>query len=160
MLKKLIVKNIDVNFFKENTEDFISLTDIARYKNSKEPKDVVKNWIKTRNTIEFLGLWETINNNNFKGVEFDAFKNEADVLNVALFGITAKEWRDKNPKSKGNIRDYADVLQLVCLVGLESLNANFIRQGMSQAKRLRKLNEIAIIQIRSLVGNKSIKKIQ
>ena len=88
------------------------------------------------------------------------YANEADVLNMALFGMTAKEWRDKNPKLEGNIRDYSDVAQLVCLANLESLNAEFIRQGLPQNKRLCKLNEIAIIQMRSLLGNDSIKKLK
>ncbi|MBU3925472.1 KilA-N domain-containing protein [Patescibacteria group bacterium] len=88
------------------------------------------------------------------------FANEADVLNKALFNMTAKEWRDKNPKLAGNIRDYSDVIQLVCLANLESLNAEFIRQGISQGERLLKLNEIAIIQMRSLLGNSSIKKLK
>ena len=80
------------------------------------------------------------------------YANEADVLNKALFGMTAKEWRETNPNKKGNIRDYADVNQLVCLANLESLNAEFIRQDMSQGERLIKLNEIAIFQMRSLLG--------
>lgn len=271
MKQELIVKNINVNFFYQKEEDYISLTDIARYKNPDEPKDVVKNWMRNRETIEFLGLWEKINNPNFKGVEFDAFRanaglnsfvlspkkwiektaaigiisrqgqgggtfahkdiafefaswisaefklylikefqrlkeeenerltlgwdakrtltkvnykihtdaikahiipnlitaeqidfvyaNEADILNTALFGTTAKEWREKNPNEKGNIRDYADVRQLVCLANLESLNAEFIRQKLSQPERLKKLNEIAIIQMGSLAGNESIKKL-
>ena len=270
--KQLTVKNINVNFFSQEENDYISLTDIARYKNSKEPKDIVKNWMRNRNTIEFLGLWEQINNQNFKGVEFDAFKkeaglnsfvlspkkwiektnamgiisksgrgggtfahkdiafefaswisaefklyiikefqrlkeienerqklgwnakrmltkinykihtdaikkhivpklvtkkqstfvyaNEADVLNVALFGMTAKDWEKKNKNKKGNMRDYADVRQLVCLANLESLNAEFIRQGLSQSERLKKLNEIAVVQMTSLMNNKSVKKIE
>lgn len=272
-MKKIITKGIQIYTFQRNENDFISLTDIARYKNSNEPKDVVKNWMRTRSTIEFLGIWEKINNSNFKGVEFDAFKNEAgsnsfvlspqrwiektgaigivsksgkygggtfahkdiafefaswisaefklylikefqrlkieenerltlgwdskrmltkinyrihtnaikkhiipaqiskiqadiiyaneaDVLNVALFGMTAKEWRDKNQKLDGNIRDYSDVAQLVCLANLESLNAEFIRQGLPQNERLLKLNEIAIIQMQSLLNNSSIKKLK
>jgi len=88
------------------------------------------------------------------------YADEADVLNVALFGITAKEWRDQNSDKKGNIRDYANVTQLVCLAGLESLNAEFIRQGLSQGERLQKLNQIAIIQMQSLIGHPSIKKLE
>ncbi|HUD08581.1 MAG TPA: KilA-N domain-containing protein [Candidatus Saccharimonadales bacterium] len=88
------------------------------------------------------------------------FANEADVLNMALFGMTAKQWRDKNPKLAGNIRDYADVAQLVCLANLENLNAEFIRVSLSQKKRLLKLNEIAIIQMKSLANNPSIKKLE
>ncbi len=88
------------------------------------------------------------------------YANEADVLNMALFGETAKQWKEKNPKLKGNMRDYANVIQLVCLAGLESLNAEFIRQGISQSDRLIKLNKIAIIQMKSLTENNVIKKLK
>ena len=270
MKKELIIKDINVNFFEQKEEDFISLTDIARFKNPNEPKDIVRNWMRNRNTIEFLGIWEKINNRLFKGVEFDAFKSgaglnsfvlspqkwiektnavgiisksgrgggtfahkdiafefaswvsvefklylikefqrlkdeenerlvlgwnarrlltkmnykihtdaikfhiipnliskkqvdfiyahEADVLNVALFGKTAKQWREQNKNKKGNIRDYVDIRQLVCLANLESLNAEFIRQNKSQTQRLKKLNEIAIIQMKSLFNDRNIKK--
>lgn len=269
--KKINVKGTEIVIFHEKNEDYISLTDIARYKNSDEPKDIVKNWMRTKSTIEFLGLWEQINNPNFKGVEFDAFKfeagsnafvlspqkwiektgaigvrsrsgqgggtfahkdiafefaswisaefklylikefqrlkqeenerkslgwdakrllakvnykvhtdavkenlipknvskkqidfiyaDEADVLNVAMFGMTAKEWRSQNLNKEGNIRDYANVTQLVCLAGLESLNAEFIRQKLSQKDRLLRLNQIAIIQMKSLSNSPSIKKL-
>ncbi|NCO12372.1 MAG: DNA-binding protein [Candidatus Pacebacteria bacterium CG_4_10_14_3_um_filter_34_15] len=262
--QRIVVKNTNIVFFTQKDEDYISLTDIAKYKNKHEAKDVVKNWLKNKNTIEFLGLWEKINNTEFKGVEFDSFKfesgsnsftlsptkwikatnaigiisksghgggtfahkdiafefaswissefklylikefqrlkekenshqriewnakrflvranykvhtdsvqqnlipsqisrqqttviyaSEADVLNVALFSITAKQWREKNPNKKGNIRDHAGIFQLVCLAGLESLNAEFIRQGLKQNKRLERLNQIAIIQMKSLIG--------
>ncbi len=79
------------------------------------------------------------------------YANEADVLNVALFGMTAKQWRDNNTELKGNIRDYANVSQLVCLANLENLNALFINEGLSQAKRLEKLNSIAISQMELLI---------
>jgi len=248
--KKKVVKvqGTDVVIFTQKGDDYISLTDIARHKNKNEPKDIVKNWMRSKSTVEFLGLWEKLNNPDFKGVEFDPFMNEAgsnsfvlspkkwiektnsiglmsksgmhggtfahkdiafefaswisaefklylikefqrlkleedqrkqlgwdvkrflvranckvhtdavkenlipkniskkqakmiyaneaDVLNMALFGMTAKEWRVNNPKSRGNMRDYANVAQLVCLAGLESLNAEFIRQEISQSKRL------------------------
>jgi hypothetical protein len=88
------------------------------------------------------------------------YANEADILNVALFGITAKEWRDKNPDKKGNIRDEANVYQLVCLANLESLNAHFINEGLPQTERLKKLNEIAISQMEILTKNDSIKKLE
>jgi len=87
------------------------------------------------------------------------YADEADMLNMALFGITAKQWRDKNPELKGNIRDYANVSQLVCLSNLESLNAVFINEGMSQEERLTKLNIVAINQMRILVEDKGIKKL-
>jgi len=78
------------------------------------------------------------------------YANEADVLNVAMFGITAKQWRDKNPELKGNIRDYATINELICLFNMENLNAVFIEQGMSQRERLIKLNQIAIHQMNVL----------
>jgi hypothetical protein len=87
------------------------------------------------------------------------YANEADVLNKALFGLTAKEWRDKNPKLEGNIRDYADVSQLVCLSNLENINAEYIRAGIPQGERLLKLTESAISQMRSLIGNSSLGKL-
>lgn len=271
-MKKIITRGVKIYTFEQNKSDYISLTDIARYKNAIEPKDVVKNWMRNRSTIEFIGIWEQINNTGFKGVEFDAFKfesgsnsfvlspqrwiektnaigiisrsgngggtfahkdiafefaswisaefklylikefqrlkadeneklslgwnvkrqltkinyrihtdaiqtnlipkeiskgqasiifaNEADVLNMALYGLTAKQWRDKNKKLEGNIRDYCDVTQLVVLANLEGINAELIRQGLPQSDRIIKLNEIAIIQMRSLVGNKSIRKLK
>jgi hypothetical protein len=88
------------------------------------------------------------------------YATEADVLNMALFGMTAKVWRDKNPGRKGNIRDYADVSQLVCLSNLENLNALFIRENAPQAERLRKLNQIAIHQMKLLTVDPSIKRLE
>ena len=265
--RKIRVKGTEIIVFHERDEDYLSLTDIERHKTADEPKDIVKNWMRTKSTIEFLGLWEQINNPHFKGVEFDAFRleagsnafvlspykwinmtnaiglrsraghgggtyahkdiafefaswisaefklylikefqrlkqidqerkelgwdakrflakanykvhtdavkehlippgltstqishvyaDEADVLNMALFGKTAKEWREIHPKQAGNMRDDADVMQLVCLAGLESLNAEFIRQNLLQADRLKRLNQIAIIQMQSLIGKPS-----
>ncbi len=270
--RELIVKNINVGLFTRRDVDYMSLTDIARYKNSDDPRYAIQNWMKTRATIEFIGLWEVINNCAFNRVNFDTFKNEAgvnsfvltpkkwitatgaigiiskpgryggtyahkdiafefatwisaefklylikefqrlkeeenekkqlgwsvrrtlakvnykihtdaikehiipalitreqanivyaneaDVLNIALFGMTAKEWREKNKDKKGNIRDYADVRQLVCLANLESLNAEFIRQEIPQSERLRILNEIAVTQMRSLLNCPSINKLE
>lgn len=95
------------------------------------------------------------------------YANEADVLNMALFGMTAKEWRDKNPGKDGNIRDYADVHELVCLSNLENINSIYISEGLSQKSRLIKLNEIAISQMKILtkdntkllLDNKNIEKV-
>lgn len=87
------------------------------------------------------------------------YATEADVLNMALFGITAKEWRDNNPDKKGNIRDYADISQLVCLSNLENLNAHFINEGISQAERLAWLNKIAIHQMKVLT-EEGVKKLE
>ena len=88
------------------------------------------------------------------------YANEADILNMALFGMTAKEWRDENPNLKGNIRDYADISQLVCLSNLENLNAVFINEGMKQADRLEKLNSIAIEQMKIVSEAESVKKLK
>ena len=259
-MKTLIVKKQAINISIVDNEEYISLTDIARYKNIENPKGVIQNWLRNRNTIEFLGIWELIHNPNFKGIEFEAFKKEAglnsftlapqkwiestdamglvsksgkgggtyahrdiafefaswvsvefkiyliqeferlkeneqreigwsakrelsrinyrihtdaiknnlipkeltskqvnlvyaeeaDVLNMALFGMTAKEWREKNPNKKGNIRDYASINELICLANLENTNSIFINEGMQQSQRLYKLNQIAISQMKIL----------
>jgi len=270
--KSIVVKNLSIAILKMGKEDFISLTDIARNKNAEEPKDVVKNWMRSRTTIEFLGLWEQLNNPDFKGVEFDSFlfeagsnsftlsptkwieatnakgliskagnnggtfahkdiafefaswvssgfklylikefqrlkedendrlklewnlqrtlakvnyrihtdaikenlipktlskekinyvyADEADMLNVALFGITAKQWRDVNPNAEGNVRDAATIEQLVVLSNMESINAVLIHQGLSQSERLLQLNKIAITQMKSLLGNTNLRKLK
>ncbi|ULT23501.1 hypothetical protein KUH03_30670 [Sphingobacterium sp. E70] len=85
------------------------------------------------------------------------YTSEADLLNVALFGMTAKEWRDSNPDKKGNIRDYAVIEQLVVLSNMESINALLIQQGLPQNERLKQLNKVAMTQMRSLVENKAVK---
>jgi hypothetical protein len=246
-------------------EEFISLTDIAKFKNADDPRFVIQNWMRTRSSIEFLGIWEILHNPDFNRVEFDTVKNhagsnafvmtpskwieltgatgiqskagryggtfahkdiafefaswvsvefklylikefqrlqeaeqkklgwdvkrnltkinyrihtdairahlippelsgkqtsliyasEADVLNMALFGKTAKDWRDANPNEKGNIRDQANASQLVCLANLENLNALFISEAMEQPLRLQKLNRIAIEQMEILTSEYS-----
>jgi hypothetical protein len=265
------VKGTIITIIQVNQSDFISLTNIARHKNPNEPKDIVKNWMRSKTTIEFLGLWEKLHNPAFKGVEFDAFireagsnafvlspskwieatqaigiiskqgntggtfahkdiafefaawlsaefklylimefqrlkdeensvkkqewslqrtlskinyrihtdaikerlvppvitkeqaatvyANEADLLNVALFGTTARQWRDQNPDKQGNIRDEATLEQLVVLTNLESINALLIRKGMEQTERLQQLNETAIQQMKSLLNSSAIKKL-
>ena len=252
--------------------DYLSLTDLARRKNPYEPKDVVKNWLRLRSTIEFLGLWEKLYNTQFKGVEFDTFKNEsgsnsftltpqrwiektnaigmisksgrgggtyahtdiafefaswispefklyvindyqrlkqieaehletgwntkrelsrinyhihtdaikeflitpeltkkeqsytyaseADILNIALFGKTAKCWREETGNTTKNIRDYANVEQLIVLVNLESMNAELIRQGLSASERLKKLRNIAYFQLKSLEKSNITEKLR
>lgn len=267
------VNNLSIKILSnDNINDFISLTDLARYKNSEFPKDVVKNWMRNRSTIEFLGLWEMMHNPNFKGVDFDTFvneagsnsfvmtpqkwiestnaigivsrsgngggtfahkdiafefaswlspefklyvitdyqrlkndennklssdwnikrliaktnyriqtdaikeilipenispkqqsatySNEADLLNVALFGMTAKEWKKANPNVKGNMRDNATISQLIVLSNIENLNATFIKQGLSQKERLILLNKEAIYQLKTFQNNKNITKIE
>ena len=259
----IIVKNVSIRTIIKEGFDYICITDIARQKNAEEPKDVIKNWMRQKNTLEYLGLWEKLNNPSFKGIEFDplvseagsnsftmspsrwiqitsatgiitksgagggtyaqrdiAFKfanwvsvefelylikeyqrlkaeeqkqlgwsakrelskinyrihtdaiksnlipneittaqasmiyaEEADVLNVALFGMTAKQWREANPNLAGNIRDYATINELICLSNMENINAVLIHDGLSQRDRLIKLNQIAIHQMLVLEGN-------
>ena len=270
--KKITVKGTDITVFQTDQSDYISLTDIARYKDAVNTDDIIKNWLRNRNTIELLGFWEQLYNPDFKPVEFDGFRkqaglnsfvmtpkkwiettnaigiisksgryggtfahkdiafefaswisiefklfiikefqrlkeeendrlklewnlqrtlskinyrihtdaikeniiprlisiqdtalvyaSEADLLNVALFGKTALEWRTENPDRKGNIRDEATLEQLVVLSNLESINAVLIYQGLSQADRLVQLNKIAITQMRSLVQNATMKQLK
>lgn len=266
---KINVKGMDIAVSKSGEMDYISLTDIAKTKESdSRAADIIKNWIRNRGTIEFIGTWEQLHNPNFKVVEFDHFRmnagltsfvlspgkwiektnaigiqvkggryggtyahkdiafefcsaispvfklylikefqrlkdeelkqlgwdirrnltkinyrihtdairehlipqelsreqinlvyaSEADLLNMALFGKTAKQWRDENPDEKGNIRDFANVSQLVCLANLENLNAHFIQEELTQPERLQRLNQIAIQQMRLLVEDRAVKK--
>ena len=142
---------------------------------SKDGDFFVSDWLRNRNTIEFLSIWEEIHNPNSNyRIHTDAIKNnlipkeltknqinfvyaeEADVLNMALFGMTAKEWRTKNPNLDGNIRDYATMNELICLANLENLNYVFINEGLKQSERLEKLNKIAISQMQ-ILNNTDIK---
>jgi len=88
------------------------------------------------------------------------YANEADVLNMALFGMTAKQWRDVNPGEKGNVRDQANAAQLVCLVNLESLNALLIKEGIEQSVRLKKLNSVAVEQMCILAEDAGVKHLK
>ena len=268
-MAKITVEKTVISIIQVNEEDFISLTDIAKFK-SDDPNAVIGNWMRNRNTIEYLGIWETLYNPEFKPLEFEGFRNqaglnafvlspqkwtentnargiisksgryggtfahkdiafkfaswistefelyfirefqrlkeaeqkllswsakrelakinyhihtdaikhnlvpkelsnkqasiiyadEADVLNIALFGITAKEWRDKNPGKKGNIRDYASINELICLSNMENINAVLINDNIPQKERLLRLNKIAIQQMTILVevqGRKLLK---
>ena len=253
-----------------DANDFISLTDIAKYK-SDDPTATIQNWMRNKDVIEFLGLWEQLNNPDFNPLEFEVFRNaagsnaftlspqkwirathaigiiskagryggtfahkdiafefaswisaefklyiikdyqrlkddensrlalgwnlsrtlskinyrihtdaikgnlippelspakisftyasEADVLNVALFGMTAREWRSANHELKGNIRDEATLQQLIALSNMEAMNAEFIRQGLSQSDRLIRLHQSAIQMMQSLIDNPSIKQL-
>ena len=269
MKKELGVNGLVINLRREKGDEYISLTDIARKKNPLEPKDVVKNWLRSKSTIEFLALWEKINNPDFKGVEIDSllfqagsnsftlspskwvestkaigiitstgkyggtfahseialefaswvspefklyliteikrlktaesdqqnlnwsvqrtlakinykiqtdaikeslvpksltknqtsiiYANEADLLNVALFGLTAEQWKNNNPRFDGNMRDHATLEQLVVLSNMESINGLLIQQNISASERILQLNHVAISQIKSLLTAKGIK---
>lgn len=270
---ELKVKDNIVGVMRVGNVDYISLTDLAKFKNSTNPANVIIHWLSNKDTALYVGLWEELNNENFNFTEYREIKineigtssytmspkqwiqrtnaigmiskggkysigtyahpdlafefaswlnvefklylikeferlkrnesyqnkiewsvrrelaktnyrihtdsikeniiptltekqkqyvyaNEADILNVALFGMTAKEWKDKNPNLEGNMRDYANVLQLVILVNLENLNAEMIEQGIEQSKRLERLNQIAKKQFEILQGTAGIKKIE
>ncbi|MFH1276264.1 MAG: KilA-N domain-containing protein [Candidatus Woesearchaeota archaeon] len=269
-MKKLKVLKTDVTWFSKNEENYVSLTNIAKFKDYRTD-DIIKNWLRNRYTIEFLGIWEALNNPHFNPVEFDGFRkkaglnsfvltakqwiektkaiglistpgryggtyahedialefaswisvefklylikefkrlkieenqrknldwnlkrslvkinyeiqteairehlipkkitkeqenaiyaSEADLLNVALFGMTAKEWKIKN-KQEGNLRDYANISQLVCLSNLENLNALFIKENINQHQRLIKLNEIAISQMKILLKDRTVERLE
>ena len=267
------VKDNIVGVMRVENVDYISLTDLAKYENPKDPSGVIRNWMSNKDSFAFYSLWEELHNDNFNSVEshrikidevgynrftmtpnrwkrefnsigiipssgkysigtfahpdiafefaswlnvefklyliteFERLKqneayqnkidwsvrrelaktnyrihtdsikeniiptltekqkqyiyaNEADILNVALFGMTAKEWKEKNPNLEGNMRDYANILQLVILINLENLNAEMINQGIEQNKRLERLNEIAKRQYEILQFSKGIKKIE
>jgi len=266
------VQGASITVLSHDQQDVICLTDIAKYKNPEHPDDVIRNWLRSRSTVEFLGVWERLNNPGFNPVEFDGIRmqtglnsfvltpkqwiektgaigltssagryggtyahkdiafefaswvsvefklylikefqrlkdeenerlklgwnlqrtlakinyrihtdaiketlippsltkaqvtrvyaDEADLLNVALFGITAKQWRDAHPAAEGNIRDHAPLEQLVVLTNLESLNSVLIRQGLPQPDRLLKLNEIAITQMRTLLADHNVKRLK
>jgi hypothetical protein len=264
------VRGTAVTIFNQGIDDYISLTDIAKHKEPNRSDHVIQNWMRNRNTIEFLGVWERLNNVVFKPLEFEGFKNraglnsfvltprqwidathaiglvsksgryggtyahkdiafefaswisvefklylirefqrlkedensrlslawnlnrtlsklnyrihtdaikahlipaavtpaqaaityanEADILNVALFGQTAKQWRDDNPNLEGNMREYATIEQL--LANIESMNAEFIHMRLSQGERLKRLNEIAIRQMQVLTTAPALKQIK
>ena len=268
---EISVNNNKINVMRIGNKEYISLTDLARYADEDDPRYPIQNWMRNKDVIAYLGLWEKLNNENFKGVEFDTFKNEAgsnkfkispqkwiketnaigiisksgnnggtyacsdialefaswlspefklyviqeferlkkneayqykvdwtasrmlaksnyhihtdsikeniipkltenqkqyvyaeeaDVLNVALFGMTAKEWRKKNPNNEGNIRDYTDLKHLLILCNLENINAELINDGLPQSERLIKLNNSAIRQMKILENDKSIKELE
>ena len=192
-MAKIKVQDTEISIISFKEQDYISLTDMANAKESESrAADIIKNWLRNRYTIEFLGTWEMIHNPYFKVVEFDHFKmqaglpnfvlsvseaqlipeevtpqqasiiyaNEADVLNVAMFGMTARQWRDANPDKPGNIRDYATINELICLSNMENLNAVFIDQGLPQGERLTKLNQIAIQQMNVLEDSQGRKLLQ
>jgi len=260
------VKGTAITVLNQNEQDYISLTDIAKHKEPDRADQVIQNWMRNRNTVEFLGVWERLNNPDFNPLEFEGFRSraglnsfvltprqwieatsaiglvsrsgrygggtyahkdiafefaswisvefrlylikefqrlkedenqrlslawnlnrtlsklnyrihtdavkahlippevtpaqasityatEADLLNVALFGHTARQWRDANPKLEGNVRDYARVEQLLVLANMEGMNAEFIHMGLPQGERLKRLNQIAIRQMQVLTSS-------
>ena len=266
------VQGTAITVLTQAIDDYISLTDIAKHKEPNRSDHVIQNWMRNRNTIEFLGVWERLNNVDFKPLEFEGFKNraglnsfvltprqwidvtnaiglvsksgryggtyahkdiafefaswisvefklylikefqrlkddenrrlslawnlnrtlsklnyrihtdaikahlipaavtpaqaaityanEADMLNVALFGQTAKQWRDANPKLEGNMREYATIEQLLVLANIEGMNAELIHMGLTQGERLKRLNEIAIRQMQVLTSVSAIKQLK
>jgi len=123
--------------------------------------DIRRNLTKINYRIHTDAIKENLIPVTLTGVQINlVYATEADVLNVALFGKTAKQWRDEKPELKGNIRDYADISQLVCLSNLENLNAHFIQEGLSQGIRLQKLNVIAIHQMKLLTADDAVRKIE
>ena len=174
------VKDNLIGVMRVGDVDYTSLTDLAKFKNDKNPANVIIHWLSNKDTAFYVGLWEELNNENFNFTEYReikineiktnykihtdsikenivptltekqkqyAYASEVDILNVALFGMTAKEWKDKNPNLDGNMRDYANIMQLIILVNLENLNAEMIEQGLKQSKRLERLNQIAKKQL-------------
>ena len=204
-MAKIEVKGTSITVYTEGDKDFISLTDMIR---AKDGDFFISDWLRNRNTVEFLGIWEQVHNPNFNYGGFATIKSqaglnnyklsakewvaqtnaiglvakagktrlippqltsqqtnliyasEADLLNMALFGKTAKQWRDENPGSKGYIRDEVNAAQLVCLANLETLNAHFIHQGLVQPERLTLLNQTAIGQMKLLLADAGVQRLQ
>ena len=160
-MAKIKVKDTEVSVTRIKGEDYICLTDMIR---AKDGDFFVTDWLRNRNTLEFIGIWEKVYNPSFNYGEFATIKSQAGLnrfkKNVAMFGMTAKQWRDANPDKKGNIRDYATINELICLSNMENLNAVFIDQGLPQGERLIKLNQIAIQQMNVLEDNQGRKLLQ
>jgi hypothetical protein len=144
-MKKIVKANIEVrgtvvNIVTQNDEDYICLTDIARFRNPDATDDLIRNWLRNRNTIEFLGIWEQLHNPGFNPVEFDGIKMQAGLNSFAL---TPKQWNERT----------GAIEQLLVLANLERLNAEFIHMRLAQSDRIAKLNAIAIRQMRTLTDN-------
>ena len=129
-MAKITVKNTEITVTNVNGEDYICITDMLK---AKDGDFFVTDWLRNRNTMEFLGVWERIYNPNFNYGEFATIRNQAEL--------------------KGNIRDYATINELICLSNMENINAVLINDGMPQGERLVKLNQIAIQQMQVLEGN-------
>ena len=172
-MAKIKVKDTEITILTVKEKDYISLTDMANAKESESrAADIIKNWIRNRYTLEFIGTWELIHNPNFKVVEFDHFKSQAG---LPSFVLSASQWIKKTNAigiivkkgkyggtyaQKDYIRDYAPMNDLICLANIENLNAVFINEKIPQKERLIKLNQIAIQQMNILqeVDNKKYLK--
>ena len=154
-VRKINIDDSEISvIFGLHDEDYICLTDMVKAgDNSDRTNIVIQNWMRRKDTISYLGVWENLHNPDFKSIEFDAIKNASG---TNRFILTAKEWRDAHPEDKGNIRNYATINQLICLSNMENLNAVFIHEGMPQGERLQKLNQIAIQQMTVLENVESI----
>ena len=203
ILKETIhAHGFDIGIYTEDFQnEYLSLTDIAKKREGEYPGYVIQNWLRSKSTVSFIGLWEKLHNPDFNCLEFEAIKkeagensfvltpkrwvesvnaklnyrihtdaikdnlippeltqkqisytyaNEADLLNVVLFGKTAKQWRDENKKLEGNIRDYASLQQLLVLANMESYNAILIKQDCAQEERMKLLHELAVQQMKTL----------
>ena len=141
-------KGIDIGIYTTDFEnEYISLTDIARYRSS-DPRITIHTWLRGRDIVEFLGLWESLHNPDFKRSEFDTFKKDAGT-NAFTFSIN--NWNELL-QGKGNIRDYTDLQHLLVLSNLESYNAILIKQKIDQPERLELLREAAINQLKTILG--------
>ena len=162
---QLVVLDETVRMQMVEQGEYISLTDIAKFKNPDAPADIIKNWLRCRSTIDLLGLWEKLNNPGSKLVEFDQFRLHAG---ENAFVLSPKKWIEStqatglisNPDEKGNIRDFANGAQLVCLAHMESLNAHFISEGLPQPERLIRLNQLAIRQMRVLTAERNTMRLE
>ena len=141
---RIEVQGTSIAIVNRDNHDFISLTDIAKRKNPEHSDDVIRNWLRSRSTVEFLGIWERLNNPDFNPVEFDGIRIQTGLNSFILTAI----------------RDHAPLEQLVVLTNLESLNSVLIRQNLPQSERLLKLNEIAITQMRSLLTDTNVKRLK
>lgn len=156
-MKKIVFDNNSISFMQRNQDDYISLTDMAKHKNAESTGLVISHWLSTRYAVEFLGIWEQVNNPDFNVTEFSNIRFNAGSNGYVL---SAKEWRDAHADLQGNVRDYATVNQLICLSNMESLNSVLIKEGLPQSERLMKLNQIAISQmtvLESIGENKLLK---
>ena len=159
-MTKLTVQDTVINLINVNGNDYICLTDMLR---AKDGDFFITDWLRNRNTLEYIGIWENVYNPNFNYGEFAIIKSQAGLNSfkisakefVAMFGQTAKQWRESNPTLKGNIRDYASINELICLSNMENINAVLIEQGLSQGERLVRLNQIAIYQMSVLESEDS-----